>query len=126
PPRPGRWTSHGGRVEWNEFRGHLPWSERPEEVVAEFVIHVGSCTAQGKRSNNEDRLYCDPKAHVFLVADGMGGQDSGERASGLAADIIPRVVSDRLAAQEDPGKAVQSAINEAHQAIIREGQQQQS
>jgi protein phosphatase len=94
--------------------------------MAEFVIHVGSFTAQGKRSNNEDRLYCDPKGHVFLVADGMGGQDSGERASGLAADIIPRVVTDRLAAHDDPGKAVQTAINEAHQAIIREGQQQSS
>jgi protein phosphatase len=94
--------------------------------MAEFVIHVGSSTAQGKRPNNEDRLFADAKSHVFLVADGMGGQDSGERASGLAADIIPRVVSARLEAHEDPGKAVQSAINEAHQAIIREGQQQQS
>ena len=94
--------------------------------MAEFVIHVGSFTAQGKRSNNEDRLYCDPDRHVFLVADGMGGQDSGERASGLAADIIPRVVSDRLAAHDDPGKAVQMALNEAHQAIIKEGQQQSS
>ena len=51
--------------------------------MAEFVIHFGSYTAQGKRSNNEDRLFCDPDRHVFLVADGMGGQDSGERASGL-------------------------------------------
>jgi protein phosphatase len=94
--------------------------------MAGLVIHVGSYTAQGKRSNNEDRLFCDPKRHVFLVADGMGGQDSGERASGLAAEIIPRVVSDRLAAHDDPGKAVQAAIAEAHQAIIREGQQQQT
>ena len=94
--------------------------------MAGLVIHVGSCTAQGKRSNNEDRLFCDPARHVFLVADGMGGQDSGERASGLAAEIIPRVVSDRLAAHDDPGKAVQAAIAEAHQAIVREGQQQQT
>src|SRR5262245_32425725 len=94
--------------------------------MAEFVIHVGSYSAQGKRSNNEDRLFADPKTHVFLVADGMGGQDSGERASGLAADIIPRVLSDRLAAHDDPGKAVQQALQEAHQAIIKEGQQQSS
>jgi protein phosphatase len=94
--------------------------------MAEFVIHVGSCTAVGKRANNEDRLFCDPKQHVFLVADGMGGQDSGERASGLAAEIIPRVVNDRLAAQEDARTAVVQAIQEAHQAIMKEGQQQQS
>lgn len=94
--------------------------------MAEFVIHVGSCTAQGKRSNNEDRLVCDPARHVFLVADGMGGQDSGERASGLAAEIIPRVISDRLAAHDEAGLAVQRALDEAHQAIVKEGQQQQS
>src|SRR5262245_14467583 len=94
--------------------------------MAEFVIHVGSSTAQGKRPNNEDRLYADPRGHVFLVADGMGGQDSGERASGLAAEIIPRIVNARLEAHENPEQAVQSAINEAHQAIIREGQQQQT
>lgn len=93
-------------------------------MAEKLVIHVGSYTAQGKRPNNEDRLYA--KGHVFLVADGMGGQDSGERASGLAADIIPKVLNARLEARDDPGKAVQSAINEAHQAIIREGQQQQT
>lgn len=94
--------------------------------MAGIVIHFGSHTAQGKRSNNEDRWVADGKSHVFLVADGMGGQDSGERASGLAADIIPRVLSERLADHDDPLKAVQHAIHEAHQAIIREGQQQNS
>lgn len=94
--------------------------------MADFVIHVGSCTVTGKRSNNEDRFVCDPQRHVFLVADGMGGQESGERASGLAAEIIPRVVSDKLANHVEPGKAVQQALEEAHQAIVREGQQQQS
>jgi protein phosphatase len=96
--------------------------------MAEFVIHVGSYSAQGKRSNNEDRFVADPKLHgnVFLVADGMGGQDCGERASGLAAEIIPRVVCARLAAHDDAGKAVQQALEEAHQAIVKEGQQQPS
>jgi PPM family protein phosphatase len=94
--------------------------------MAEFVIHVGSYTAQGKRSNNEDRFVCDPKRHVYLVADGMGGQESGERASGLAAEIIPRVLGDQLAAQEEAGRAVQKALEEAHQAIVKEGQNQQS
>src|SRR5437763_11798228 len=89
--------------------------------MAEFVIHFGSYTAQGKRSNNEDRLFCDPDRHVFLVADGMGGQDSGERASGLAAEIIPRVVRDRLSAHEDASRAVQQALEQAHQAIVEAG-----
>jgi protein phosphatase len=92
--------------------------------MAEFVIHFGCCTAQGVRPNNEDRFFADPQQHLFLVADGMGGQEFGERASGLAAEIIPRVVHDRLAAKEDPGKAMQDALAEANLAIIQAGRHQ--
>jgi protein phosphatase len=92
--------------------------------MAEFVIRVGSRSAQGMRSNNEDRYVADPDRHVFLVADGMGGQDCGEQASGLAAEIIPQVVSDRLAAHEDAGRAMQQALEAAHQAIVNAGQGQ--
>jgi protein phosphatase len=92
--------------------------------MADFVIHVGSRTAQGVRPNNEDRYVVDLVNHLFLVADGMGGQDLGEQASGLAAEIIPRVVQDRLAAKEDAGAAVQKALAEANEAIIHAGRNQ--
>ena len=92
--------------------------------MADYVLHVGSHTAQGARSNNEDRLVVDQINNVFLVADGMGGQDKGEQASGLAADIIPRVVQDRLAAQDDASQAVQRALIAANQAIIDAGRNQ--
>src|SRR5436190_8291357 len=92
--------------------------------MAEFVVHVGGRSAQGLRSNNEDRYVADPEHHVFLVADGMGGQDFGERASGLAAEIIPRVVQSSLACHEDAGKAVLKALDEANQAIIEAGRHQ--
>jgi PPM family protein phosphatase len=94
--------------------------------MAEFVLRVGARSVTGLRSNNEDRYVADPSKHVFLVADGMGGQDFGERASGLAAEIIPRVVQNSLAAQEDGNTAVVKAIDEANQAIIRAGQHQAS
>ena len=92
--------------------------------MAEFVIHYGCRTAQGVRPNNEDRFVADPQQHLFLVADGMGGQEYGEKASDLAAEIIPRVMHDRLAAKEDPGKAVQDALAEANLAIINAGRLQ--
>jgi protein phosphatase len=92
--------------------------------MAEFVIHFGGYSAQGRRPNNEDRYVADPNRHVFLVADGMGGQEFGERASGLAAEIIPREVEHRLAAHEDPNQAVQQAIAVANQAIIDASQSQ--
>jgi len=49
------------------------------------------------RSNNEDKFLADPQARFFLVADGMGGQSAGERASELAIELI----SSRLVALID-------------------------
>jgi protein phosphatase len=92
--------------------------------MAEFVLHVGSRSAQGVRPNNEDRLVVDLVNGLFLVADGMGGQEHGERASGLAADIIPRVVQDRLAANDSAGEAMQRALTEANDAIVDAGKDQ--
>jgi serine/threonine protein phosphatase PrpC len=89
--------------------------------MAEFVIQVGARSAQGLRPNNEDRYLADSEGRVFLVADGMGGQDCGEQASGMAVDIIPRVLHDRLAARDDANHAVQQALAEANQAIINAG-----
>jgi protein phosphatase len=92
--------------------------------MAEFVIRVGCRSAQGLRSKNEDRFVADPEHHLFLVADGMGGQEFGERASGMAAEIIPRIVQDRLAANDNPDNAVKHALAEANQAIIQASQSQ--
>jgi protein phosphatase len=92
--------------------------------MAEFVLRVGCQTAQGLRSNNEDRYVADQAHRLFLVADGMGGQDRGEQASGLAAEIIPRIVQDRLAANGDASRAVQEALTEANQAIVQAGKHQ--
>jgi protein phosphatase len=92
--------------------------------MAEYVVRVGSRTAQGIRPNNEDALVVDREHNFYLVADGMGGQDAGERASSLAAEIIPKVVQDQLAAQAEVGRAVQRALEEANEAIVSEGRNQ--
>jgi protein phosphatase len=94
--------------------------------MAEFVIRVGGRSAQGLRPNNQDRFVADAQHQVFLVADGMGGQDAGEKASGLAAEIIPRVLHDRLAARETADGAMKAALNEANQAIIAAGADQRA
>ena len=92
--------------------------------MAEFVLQVGSCSAQGIRPNNEDRYVVDRAQNLFVVADGMGGQELGEQASGMAVDIIPRVVHDCLEAHDNADVAVQRALAEANQAIVQAGQQQ--
>ena len=92
--------------------------------MADLNVRTGAQSAQGLRSNNEDRFVVDDKHHLYRVADGMGGQDAGEKASGLAAEIIPRVVGEGLAAHEDAGHAVARALQEANQAIIHASQHQ--
>jgi serine/threonine protein phosphatase PrpC len=86
--------------------------------MADFVIRVGKGTAQGLRSNNEDFFVADPDRQLYLVADGMGGQERGEQASSLAAEVIARVVQDRLATREDGDQVVRQALAEANRAII--------
>jgi serine/threonine protein phosphatase PrpC len=91
--------------------------------MADFVLRVGSRSAQGARSNNEDRLHVDLSGKLFIVADGMGGQERGEMASELAVDIIPKVLNDRIAA-EGAEKAVAAAFASANTAIIEAGRTQ--
>ena len=50
---------------------------------------------------------------LFLVADGMGGQQAGEEASRMAIEIIPKEVTRRLGTEESDVKATQSAIRDA-------------
>lgn len=92
--------------------------------MAELVVRVGSRTAQGVRPNNEDRLVVDLGQRLFLVADGMGGQARGEVASGLAAEIIPRVVCACLNANEPADRALEQALRQANAAIRDAGRQQ--
>ena len=92
--------------------------------MVDFVLRVGSRSAQGVRANNEDRLVVDLDQRLFVVADGMGGQERGEIASGMAVDIIPRVVHDRLAHEGNAEHAVNAALREANDAIVDAGRHQ--
>lgn len=64
------------------------------------------------RDNNEDNGYCDPQQRFFLVADGMGGQSAGERASALAMEIIPQKLQ-FVDFAKGPPEAIVRAIDEA-------------
>jgi PPM family protein phosphatase len=44
------------------------------------------------RSNNEDAVAEDPELGLLVLADGMGGYNAGEVASGIATKTIPEVV----------------------------------
>jgi PPM family protein phosphatase len=92
--------------------------------MADLVCRVGCCSDQGVRANNEDRFVVDLARNLFMVADGMGGQERGEVASGMAADIIPQVLSDQLANGVQGDLAMREAISKANNAIVEAGRSQ--
>jgi protein phosphatase len=51
-------------------------------------------THPGRRTTNEDSLLVDATRGLFVVADGMGGHNAGEVASGLAVKSIGEFLSD--------------------------------
>jgi len=58
--------------------------------MTKLSVKVAGLTDQGKaRANNEDAVWVDPRRNLLIVADGMGGHQSGEIASGMAIKTIP-------------------------------------
>ncbi len=49
-------------------------------------LAAGSSDQGTVRPNNEDRVYCDDVRGIFIVADGMGGHEAGERAAEIAVE----------------------------------------
>ncbi len=66
------------------------------------------------RGNNEDYFLIDPETGLYLVADGMGGQQAGEHASRTAAQAVADVV--REAASRNP-EVLQAAFLEADRRV---------
>lgn len=54
-------------------------------MIAENALEVALCTDPGVvRSHNEDAVFVDARLGLAILADGMGGYNAGEVASGMA------------------------------------------
>lgn len=61
------------------------------------ALEVFSETHPGMvRSHNEDSVACDPACGLAVLADGMGGYNAGEVASGIAVSVVVTEVSHNL------------------------------
>ena len=88
-------------------------------------LRVGWLSIVGKRDNNEDACYIDPRNRFFLVADGMGGQSAGERASALAVEIIPRKLQSidfEKSSPDQTTKIIDDAVTQANYEIMALGE----
>lgn len=77
------------------------------------------------RDNNEDNSYIDPQNRFFLVADGMGGQSAGERASALAMELIPKKLETldyQKASADHVVKIIDEAVSNANFEIMALGE----
>ncbi len=81
-----------------------------------YISHVGAV-----RKNNEDAVYCDDKAGVYAVADGIGGSQAGEVASAM----VVQVIADKLGNQTDgePLILLREAYYEANDLLFNAGKQ---
>ena len=62
------------------------------------ILEIASCTDPGMvRSHNEDSIASDPANGLVVLADGMGGYNAGEVASGMATTVITTEIQQLLA-----------------------------
>ncbi len=52
------------------------------------IAHAGFTHVGMKRDHNEDAYVIDPEQGLYIVADGMGGHNSGEIASKMAIETV--------------------------------------
>lgn len=86
-------------------------------------ISAFSYTNRGGRAHNEDSVRCRAEGDrgVFVVADGLGGHQSGEVASALAADTL---FDSCLQAETLDGDGLTALFRAANQQIISQQAQE--
>jgi len=66
------------------------------------MIEIATATHSGMvRSHNEDSIAADATTGLAVLADGMGGYNAGEVASGIAVAMISSEIKKALTAIED-------------------------
>ncbi len=100
------------------------------------ALEIATCTDPGMvRSHNEDSVAADPANGLVVLADGMGGYNAGEVASGMATTVIvtemrqlltgvkPHDV-DKGSSEEIAARLVREQVLKANTSIFQAAQSQ--
>ncbi|GAB4423795.1 MAG: Stp1/IreP family PP2C-type Ser/Thr phosphatase [Anaerolineae bacterium] len=75
--------------------------------------------------HNQDYIWTDESNQVYVVADGMGGQDAGELASELAATTTGQFITARLQTHATAAvvkEIMSAALEEANETVMQAAQ----
>jgi len=83
----------------------------------------GATDVGRQRKNNQDNLYFDSRLGIAVVADGIGGRNSGEVASGIAVRGLKQAILDcESLRHEDVAPFLTEGIDKVNRQIILAGQ----
>ncbi len=83
----------------------------------DVVLEIVTRTDAGKvRSNNEDSVLANAACGFVVLADGMGGYNAGEVASGMATSMLGKWLENSVAKRE-VGATLAAALSSTHVAL---------
>lgn len=84
------------------------------------ITSAGNTNIGRKRKVNQDSFLMEPKARLFVVADGMGGHAGGETASKLTVEtVIQSILADQASRlNSEPQDLVMGAVHRANTAVF--------
>lgn len=84
------------------------------------VLQIAQKTDPGKaRARNEDAIASLPRLGVVILADGMGGHNAGEVASGMATTFLATEIEKQLSTRPLAAQPAEEAGEAAH-AMLRQ------
>jgi serine/threonine protein phosphatase PrpC len=88
-------------------------------VTSAYATHTGLV-----RQNNEDFILTDDNLGIYLLADGIGGNNAGEVASALAVETVYKILRTNIPHTDFDGyfELMFHAINAAHWEIYTKAQ----